>query len=84
MKSNKRIPSGKNHFWSAATAGGLGRFALLAFPDDFLEGGGVGQQDCGTWPAIKPSGNFLHSTLRPAKYCCQYTGRLCVSEVVFH
>ena len=27
----------------------------------------MGQQDCGTWPVTKPSGNFLNSTLRPAR-----------------
>ena len=28
----------------------------------------MGQQDCGTVPVNKPSGNLLFSTLRPAKH----------------
>ena len=28
----------------------------------------MGQQDCGTVPVNRPSGNLLFSTLRPVKY----------------
>ena len=50
-----------------SSCAGLAALREAGFPEARREGGGVGMQDDGRGPEIKPSGYFLARTLRPEK-----------------